>query len=63
MVITDKASLAEGVDDNPIVIPSNGNLTALVGVLPLQMIAYELALLKGVNPDEPKNLAKCVTTD
>ena len=63
IIITDKASLAEGLDDNPIVIPSNGDLTALIGVFPLQMIAYELSLLKGVNPDTPKNLAKSVTTD
>ncbi|CBJ27311.1 conserved unknown protein [Ectocarpus siliculosus] len=55
--------LAEGLDDDPIVIPSNDRLTALIGVLPLQLIAYELALLKGINPDTPRNLAKAVTTD
>ena len=48
IVITDKASLADGIDDNPIVIPSNGPLTALGAVLPLQLIGYELALLKYV---------------
>ncbi|CAN0536271.1 unnamed protein product, partial [Scytosiphon promiscuus] len=50
--------LAEGLDGDPIVIPSNDRLTALIGVLPLQLIAYELALLKGINPDTPRNLAK-----
>lgn len=55
--------LAEGLDGDPIVIPSNDRLTALIGVLPLQLIAYELALLKGINPDTPRNLAKvCVAT-
>ena len=29
----------------------------------LQLIAYELAVLKGYNPDLPRNLAKAVTTD
>lgn len=62
-VITDKAKLAQGIDENPIIIPNNGPLTALIAVLPLQMIAYELALLKGINPDVPRNLAKAVTTD
>eukprot|EP00903_Cladosiphon_okamuranus_P008174 g7873.t1 len=62
-IITDKPSLAEGLDGDPIVIPSNDRLTALIGVLPLQLIAYELALLKGINPDTPRNLAKAVTTD
>ena len=62
-VITDNPSLAEGIDDDPIVIPSNGKLTALIGVVPLQLIAYELALLKGINMDTPRNLAKCVTVE
>jgi len=62
-VITDRKSLARGIDDNPIVISHNGPLTALTAVLPLQLIGYELALLKGINPDTPRNLAKAVTTD
>ena len=62
-VITDNPKLARGLDDNPIVIPRNGPLTALIAVLPLQLIAYELALLRGVNPDFPRHLAKAVTVD
>ena len=46
IIITDKASLAEGLDEDPILIPSNGPLTALGAVLPLQLIAYELAMLR-----------------
>jgi glucosamine--fructose-6-phosphate aminotransferase (isomerizing) len=63
IVITDKAGLARGIDSDPIVIPNNGPLTALIASLPLQFIAYELAIMKGVNPDVPRNLAKAVTTD
>jgi glucosamine--fructose-6-phosphate aminotransferase (isomerizing) len=63
IVITDKLELADGLDENPIIIPQNGPLTALGAVLPLQLIAYELALLKGINPDTPRNLAKAVTVD
>ncbi len=62
-VITDKPDLARGIDDNPIVISPNGPLTAVSAVLPLQLIAYELAIMKGINPDTPRNLAKAVTTD
>eukprot|EP00903_Cladosiphon_okamuranus_P009468 g9023.t1 len=58
IIITDKPELAAGLDDDPIVIPTNDRLTALIAVLPLQLIAYELALLKGINPDTPRNLAK-----
>jgi glucosamine--fructose-6-phosphate aminotransferase (isomerizing) len=46
IIITDKASLAEGLCDTPLVVPSNGPLTALGAVLPLQLIAYELAMLR-----------------
>jgi glucosamine--fructose-6-phosphate aminotransferase (isomerizing) len=63
IVITDKAELADGIDENPIVIPSNGPMTALGAVMPIQLIAYELAMLRGINPDTPRNLAKAVTVD
>jgi len=65
IIITDKKSLAEGLttEENIIVVPSNGPLTALISTLPLQLLAYELALLRGVNPDTPRNLAKAVTVD
>jgi len=63
IIITDKKSLAEGLDDDPLVIPSNGPLTALGAVLPLQLMAFELAMLRGINPDTPRNLAKAVTVD
>jgi len=46
IVITDKPELAEGLDDNPLVIPNNGPLTALGAILPLQLIAYELAVMR-----------------
>lgn len=63
IAITDKPELCDGIADEVIPIPSNGMLTALLGVLPLQMLAYELAVLRGINPDKPKNLAKAVTVD
>mmetsp|Transcript_9687 Transcript_9687/g.16012 ORF Transcript_9687/g.16012 Transcript_9687/m.16012 type:complete len:691 (+) Transcript_9687:62-2134(+) len=63
VIITDNPKLAHGLDPDPIIIPSNGPLTALTAVLPLQFIAYELAVMKGLNPDVPRNLAKAVTTD
>lgn len=46
-----------------ITIPSNGILTALLAVIPLQFIAYELSILKHINPDRPRHLAKTVTVD
>lgn len=63
IVITDNMNLAEGVADDVVHIPHDGSLTALLAAIPLQLIAYELAVLKGINPDKPRNLAKAVTVD
>lgn len=63
IVITDNPSLGRGVADEIVSIPSNGPLTALLAVVPLQILAYELSIAKGINPDKPKNLAKAVTVD
>jgi len=63
IIITDNKKLADGLDDDPIIIPSNGPLTALGAVVPMQMIAYELAMLKNNNPDAPRNLLKSYALD
>ncbi|EDR23188.1 glucosamine--fructose-6-phosphate aminotransferase [isomerizing], putative [Entamoeba dispar SAW760] len=62
IVITDRQELA-CVADEIILICSAGLLTALVAVVPLQILAYELSIAKGINPDKPRNLAKAVTVD
>jgi glucosamine--fructose-6-phosphate aminotransferase (isomerizing) len=62
-VITDNRLLVREITDSPITIPNNGPLTGLIAVLPLQLIAYELSVMKGIDPDTPRNLAKAVTTD
>lgn len=46
IIITDKFQLADGLDDDPIVIPTNGPLTALGAVVPLQLLAYEIAVAR-----------------
>jgi glucosamine--fructose-6-phosphate aminotransferase (isomerizing) len=44
-VITDNVKLATGLDSDPIVIPSNGPLTALIAVLPLQVCEAIIELI------------------
>jgi len=46
-------------------IPAVGNpyLNSILSVIPLQMLAYEMAILKGHNPDQPRNLSKTLTVD
>jgi glucosamine--fructose-6-phosphate aminotransferase (isomerizing) len=41
--------------------PDVGDASPLVQALPAQMLGYHLALLRGYDPDKPRNLAKSVT--
>jgi glucosamine--fructose-6-phosphate aminotransferase (isomerizing) len=38
-------------------------ITPILYILPLQLIAYYTAVLKGLDPDKPRNLAKSVTVE
>jgi len=45
-------------------IPDGGEfLTSLLAVVPLQLLAYHVAMLKGTDVDQPRNLAKSVTVE
>jgi glucosamine--fructose-6-phosphate aminotransferase (isomerizing) len=45
-------------------IPDLGEyLTAVLAVVPLQLLAYHVAMLKGTDVDQPRNLAKSVTVE
>jgi glucosamine--fructose-6-phosphate aminotransferase (isomerizing) len=55
--------MCEYIADKVIPIPNNGTMTALLAVIPLQLIAYKLELKKGINPDVPRSLAKAVNVD
>jgi len=37
--------------------------SAIPYVIPLQLLSYHISVLRGIDPDKPKNLAKCVTVD
>ena len=66
IAITNSHSLTtetSGVIDRVLWVPDDGQLSPLLAVFPLQLIAYELAILRGNDPDRPRNLAKCVTVD
>jgi glucosamine--fructose-6-phosphate aminotransferase (isomerizing) len=50
--------------DDVIVVPSVPEyLQPMVTVIPLQLLAYEIALLRGCDVDRPRNLAKSVTVE
>ncbi len=45
-------------------IPDLGDfLTSILAVVPLQLLAYHVATLRGTDVDQPRNLAKSVTVE
>ena len=52
------------VSDELIAIPSTDEaLTPLLTTIPLQLLSYHVAVLRGCNVDQPRNLAKSVTVE
>jgi glucosamine--fructose-6-phosphate aminotransferase (isomerizing) len=50
--------------DDLIVLPeSDPYLNALLAVLPLQLLSYHMSVLRGFDPDFPRNLSKTLTVD
>ncbi len=42
-------------------VPDAADASPIVNIIPVQILAYHLAVLKGCDPDYPRNLAKSVT--
>ena len=42
-------------------VPEANSENPIVQIVPMQILAYQLAVLKGIDPDRPRNLAKSVT--
>lgn len=57
---TGVSKLANDVIEIPACHPA---LLPLLAVVPLQMLAYKIALLRGCDVDQPRNLAKSVTVE
>lgn len=51
----------ETVFDFWLPVPDVGTASPIVSVVPMQLLGYHLTLLRGYNPDKPRNLAKSVT--
>ena len=52
---------ASDVWDEHIAVADVGEAASIVNAVPSQVLAYELALTRGLDPDKPRNLAKSVT--
>jgi glucosamine--fructose-6-phosphate aminotransferase (isomerizing) len=63
-VVTEGCTRVEEVADDTIeVARTNWLLQPIVAILPLQLLAYYIARERGLNVDQPRNLAKTVTVE
>jgi glucosamine--fructose-6-phosphate aminotransferase (isomerizing) len=63
-VVTQGDQLVRKTADHVIEIPeSNDLLTPILEVVPLQLLAYHIAVRRGCDVDQPRNLAKSVTVE
>jgi len=63
-IVTEGDHTIRGMADHVIEIPeTDESLVSLTSVIPLQLIAYHIALMRGCNVDQPRNLAKSVTVE
>jgi len=62
-IIEEDDEMIKKISDDYIEVPKGipEVLSPIPFVIPLQLFAYYMALEKGLNPDTPRNLAKCVT--
>jgi glucosamine--fructose-6-phosphate aminotransferase (isomerizing) len=64
LVITTAANGDVPVAESILTIPPSGIFaTPILYVAPLQLLAYHIAVLKGTDVDQPRNLAKSVTVE
>ena len=59
----DDAELAEEVDETLFLPPAPDYIYPLLATIPLQLLAYYIALDRGCDVDQPRNLAKSVTVE
>lgn len=63
-IVTEGDEQVEGMADDVIAIPEvNDHLAPLVATVPLQLLSYHIAVMRGCNVDQPRNLAKSVTVE
>ena len=63
-VVTEGDELVRKIADYCIEVPATEEcLTPLLTVIPLQLLAYHIAVVKGCDVDQPRNLAKSVTVE
>lgn len=63
-VVTEGDEQVKGLADYVIEVPEvDDTLIPLISVIPLQLLSYHIAVMRGCNVDQPRNLAKSVTVE
>jgi len=63
-IASDGDELVRGMADNILWVPEcPWMLSPIVTVIPLQLLAYHIATIRGLDVDQPRNLAKSVTVE
>lgn len=63
-IVTEGDTAIAELSDHVITIPPVMNFwTPLLSVIPLQLLAYHIAVIRGTDVDQPRNLAKAVTVE
>jgi len=63
-IVTEGDTIVKGMADYFIEIPETEEmLVPLLATIPLQKLAYHIAVMRGCNVDQPRNLAKSVTVE
>jgi glucosamine--fructose-6-phosphate aminotransferase (isomerizing) len=63
-IVTEGDKTIRNMADHVIEIPETDEvMVAIPSVVPLQLIAYHIAVMRGCNVDQPRNLAKSVTVE
>jgi glutamine---fructose-6-phosphate transaminase (isomerizing) len=63
-VLTEGDTMAASVSDHVIEIPESSDLLSpILAIIPLQLLAYHIAVRRGCDVDQPRNLAKSVTVE
>jgi len=63
-IVTEGDKVVKDLSDYVIEIPKcDDSLVPLISVIPLQLLSYHVAVMRGCNVDQPRNLAKSVTVE
>lgn len=63
-IVTEGEETITQMADFVIEVPNTHEaLTPLISVIPLQLLSYHIAVMRGCNVDQPRNLAKSVTVE